>query len=124
MAVTDKLMSFFMASASVGRAAPRVVLWSEAWTPRLIIAVALTRVEMVGAPYWPFAISAVHPSQRRRGPRLRCARFPEIRPAGRRHTNRSDARAGPAPHKPPLTGRPNDKPPATACASSPQILNG
>jgi hypothetical protein len=41
------------------------------------------------------------------------------RPAGRSHTNRSDARAVPAPHKPQLTVRQiSNKPRATACASS------
>jgi hypothetical protein len=50
-------MSFLVARASVARTAPRVLLWSEAWIPLFAIAVVLTGVVMVGAPYWPFAMT-------------------------------------------------------------------
>ena len=39
------------------RTAPRVLLWSEAWIPLFVIAVVLTLVVMVVAPYWPFAMT-------------------------------------------------------------------
>jgi hypothetical protein len=50
-------MSFLAASASVARTAPRVLLWSAAWIPRLTIAFVLTGVVAVIAPYCPFAMT-------------------------------------------------------------------